>query len=616
MASATRATVPNATVPSRAEVPETERWNAESVFETPQAWDATFDLVKEQLNEAQTFKGRLAESPETLADWFSYSEGVLATLGKLRVYAGMAYNTDSLDKDAAVRNDRVRALGAAVATTFAFAQPELLAGGLDKLQRWTAEEPRLTPYAHYFERLGRAAEHIRSAEVEEILGTLQGPFNTATSAHGVLANTDLPFEDAVNADGQRYTITQGNIGRLLGSSDRTLRQSAYEHYADAHLMTKNTMATILSAGVQQNVFLARARRYESALQAALEPENLPVSVFYSLLETFQKNLPVWHRYFRAKRKLLGLAEFHPYDTFAPLTQNTPEVPFEQSVAWLSEALQPLGDEYVTTLRKGALEERWVDRSVNKGKRMGAFSSGVQGTHPFIMMSYSNDVFGMSTLAHELGHSLHSHFTFRTQPQVYSRYSLFVAEVASNFNQAVLRDYLFKQNTLEQNNDRDFQLALVEEAFANFYRYFFIMPTLARFELEVHERVARGEALSADSLIELMSNLFQEGYGDEVVMDKNRVGSTWAQFHTHLYARFYVYQYATGISGAHALAWGIIAGESGAAERYLAFLKAGGSRYPLDALKDAGVDLSSPEPVEETFKVLESLVERLETLAEA
>ncbi len=601
------------TVLDRADVPREQRWNAESVFATPGAWDEAFDEVTKRLEQAQTFKGRLTENPDTLADWFAYSEGVVATLGKLRVYAGMAYNSDSLDKDASTRNDRVRGLGAAVATTFAFAQPELLAGGVDKLLQWADEEPRLQAYKHYFERLERAAQHVRSEEVEELLGALQGPFSTATSAHGVLANTDLVFEDAVDAEGQSYTITQGNIGRLLGSGDRDLRQSAYEHYADAHLATKNTMATILSAGIQQNVFLARARRYDSALQAALEPENLPVTVFYSLLETFQKNLPVWHRYFAAKRKLLGLDGFHPYDTFAPLTQNPPEVPFEQSVEWLAEALAPLGDEYVTTMKKGALEQRWVDRSVNKGKRMGAFSSGVQGTYPFIMMSYSDDVFGMSTLAHELGHSLHSYLTFKAQPQVYSRYSLFVAEVASNFNQAVLRDYLFKQN-----DDRDFQLALVEEAFANFYRYFFIMPTLARFELEVHERVARGEALSADGLVELMSNLFQEGYGDEVVMDepveRERVGSTWAQFHTHLYARFYVYQYATGISGAHALAQGITAGEDGAA-RYLEFLKAGGSLYPLDALKNAGVDLSSPEPVEATFKVLESLVERLETLSE-
>ena len=595
---------------ARAEVPEAQRWNAESVFVSLEAWDEAFEAVEQALTRASDFQNQL-DSPDALKTWFAYREDVLSQLGKLRVYAGMAYNTDSLDADAAARNDRIRGLYSKVGEAFAFAEPELL--GLDKeeVTGWLRDDPDLAVYQHYFERLWQGAPHVRSAEVEALLGALGDPFGTATSAHGVLANTDLPFEDARDSKGDAHEITQGTISKLLFSPDRTLRQNAYENYADAHLRAKQTMTTILSAGIKQNVFLARARRYDSALHAALEPENLPLSVFHSLIDTFKANLPTWHRYWRAKRKRLGVEQLHPYDTFAPMTSKSPEITFEQSVDWLSETLAPLGDEYVETMRKGSLEQRWVDRSVNKGKRMGAFSNGVQGTHPFIMMSYTDNVLGMSTLAHELGHSLHSYFTWQTQPQVYTHYSMFVAEVASNFNQAVLRDYLFKQQ-----DDPDFQITLIEEAMANFYRYFFVMPTLARFELEIHERTARGQSLSADSLIELMSNLFAEGYGDEMVMDRERVGITWAQFHTHLYARFYVYQYATGISGAHALAKGIIEGENGAAEKYLEFLKTGSSKYPLDALKDAGVDLSTPQPVAETFEVLAGLVERLETLSEA
>ena len=592
---------------TRAEVPQEERWNAESVFTTVEAWEGAYKEVEAQLAKARDFRGTLS-SPKGLVAWFEYSEMVIAKLGKLRTYATLDYNTNSLDEGAAARQNRIRGLASQVGAAFAFAQPELLEVGVETLKTWTREHAELEHYAHAFERLEKAAEHIRSSDVEALLGELSAPFGTATSAHGVLANTDLPFKNAYDSEGNPHEITQGTIRKLLSSPDRTLRKNAYENYADEHLQTKNTMATILSAGIQQNVFLARARNYDSALHAALEPENLPLSVFYSLIDTFEENLPTWHRYFRAKRELLGVDDFHPYDTFAPMTLSSPEISYEQSVDWLCKALKPLGTEYVETMRKGSLEQRWVDRSINKGKRMGAFSSGVQGTHPFIMMSYTDDVFGMSTLAHELGHSLHSYFTFKTQPQVYSGYSLFVAEVASNFNQAVLRDYLFKQNS-----ERDFQIALIEEAFSNFYRYFFVMPTLARFELEIHERTARGESLSADSLITLMSELYAEGYGDAVVMDKERVGSTWAQFHTHLYSRFYVYQYATGISGAHALAKGIIEGEDSAAERYLEFLKAGGSKYPLDALKDAGVDLSSPQPVKETFEVLSDLVGRLEAL---
>ncbi len=261
------------------------------------------------------------------------------------------------------------------------------------------------------------------------------------------------------------------------------------------------------------------------------------------------------------------------------------------------------------MRRGALEQRWVDRYPNKGKRLGAFSSGVQGTHPFIMMSYTDDVFAMSTLAHELGHSMHSYFAWRSQPPVYSSYSLFVAEVASNFNQAMLRDYLFKTFA----GDEAFELALIEEAMRNFHRYFFIMPTLARFELAAYERIARGESLTANTMNELMSDLFSEGYGAEVVVDSEREGITWAQFHTHLYRHYYTYQYATGISGAHALAHKILKGEPDATERYLGLLRAGGSNFPLELLYEAGVDLGDAAPVETTFEVLSGLVGRLEAL---
>jgi oligoendopeptidase F len=258
-----------------------------------------------------------------------------------------------------------------------------------------------------------------------------------------------------------------------------------------------------------------------------------------------------------------------------------------------------------------LEERWVDIYPNKGKRAGAFSGGSLGTHPFILMSYHDDIFSLSTLAHELGHSMHSYNTWQTQPLPYADYSIFVAEVASNFNQALVRAHL-----LEANPDPEFQISVIEEAMANFHRYFFIMPTLARFELELHERVERGEPLTADGMIGLLDDLFREGYGSEVAEDRERIGITWAQFPAHLYYNFYVYQYATGISGAHALASGVLGQEPGAVDRYLSFLKAGSSLFPLDALKLAGVDLTTPAPVERAFANLSGMVDRLEELIEA
>jgi oligoendopeptidase F len=368
------------------------------------------------------------------------------------------------------------------------------------------------------------------------------------------------------------------------------------------------MATCLAGGVKNDVFIARARRYANSLEASLAPNHVPVEVFHNLIRVFRENLPTWHRYWAIRQRALGVDKLHVYDARAALTSTKHPVSFDEAVEMITTGMQPLGDEYVSILRRGVNEQRWVDIYPNKGKRMGAFSTGSQGTHPFIFMSFNNDLFSMSTLAHELGHSLHSYYTWENQPFIYSRYGLFVAEVASNFNQAMVRDYLLKTHP-----DRDFQIGVIEEAMGNFHRYFFVMPTLARCELEIHERVERGEALTAQSLIDLMADLYTEGYGPDVEVDRQRVGINWAQFHTHLYSNFYVYQYATGIAGAHALAERVLSGGPSAAQDYLAFLKAGGSMYPLDALKLAGVDLASSAPVEQTFGVLARYVDRLEQL---
>jgi oligoendopeptidase F len=404
-------------------------------------------------------------------------------------------------------------------------------------------------------------------------------------------------------------VAQGNYATtLLYDPDREIRRTAWESYADGHLANKNTLAACLATGVKHNVFMARARGYDSALEASLAPNHIPLAVFYNLIETFKKNLPTWHRYWRLRRRALGVDRFYVYDARAPLTDHMPVVPFPQAVDWIAAGMRPLGDDYVEILRRGALDERWVDRAQNRGKRAGAYSTGRGCDHPFILMSYADNLFSLSTLAHELGHSLHSYLTHRHQPPVYDTYSLFVAETASNFHQAMVRAHL-----LATQPGRDFQIAVIEEAMNNFHRYFFVMPTLARFELEIHERVERGQALTAESLNRLMADLFREGYGDQVTMDEARVGSTWMQFSTHLYSNFYVFQYATGISAAHALAKGVLEGRPGAADHYLAFLKAGNSLYPLDALKLAGVDMATPQPVEQTFEVLAELVGRLETL---
>ncbi|MEZ4642126.1 MAG: M3 family oligoendopeptidase, partial [Chloroflexota bacterium] len=451
-----------------------------------------------------------------MADLLDKMQAVYDEVGKIYIYATLFHEVDTADPEAAAKNDRARGLFGQTLATLAFTDPELLTIGFDTLRRWTAEEPRLAAMTHYLNDLERQQAHVRSAEVEELLGMVMDPFRTGASVHGVLADADIRFEPAqATAGNEDLTVAQGTIGALLTHEDRGVRRTAWERYADGYLAYKNTMGTALAAGIKQDVFMARARRFGSSLESALAPSNIPVDVFHNTLETFRRHLPTWHRYWRVRRQALGYDKLHVYDVKAPLTAVKPNVPFAQAVDWIVAGMRPLGNDYVDTLRQGVLEQRWVDIYPNQGKRSGAFSTGVQGTHPYILMSYADDLFSMSTLAHELGHSLHSYYTWQNQPFLYARYSLFIAEVASNFNQALVRSYL-----LDHNDDPDFQIAVIEEAMSNFHRYFFIMPTLARFELAIHERVERGQALTADNMINLMADLFAEGFGEEVEMDRD------------------------------------------------------------------------------------------------
>ncbi|HSS94156.1 MAG TPA: oligoendopeptidase F [Candidatus Dormibacteraeota bacterium] len=598
------------TLPARAEVDERFTWNAQSVFPDEAAWESAVETILTRLPDLAEFKGHLGDSPEALADWFDATERVQRLMGKVSVYNTMSYSVDVTDQAAVARTDRTRTTAAQLGAAMSFALPEMIAIGFPKLREWIKTSPRLAQLGHYFERLERLQSHVRTPEVEEVLTQVSDPLASAVSAHSVLANADMKFPPAVGLEGEEE-VAQGTIGALLSSPDPSIRRTAYEGYADAHLALQNTMATSLAAGIKRDVFYARARGYASSLHAALEPAFVPLEVFHNIIQAFRENVGTWHRYWRLRREVLGLDVLRAHDTRAPLQSFRLNVPYEQAVDWVSAGVAPLGDEYVRILRKGALEERWVDVYPNKGKRMGAFSTGVLDTFPFIFMSYNDDIFAMSTLAHELGHSMHSYYARRTQPFVYSTYGLFQAEVASNMHQALTRQYL-----LDTHQDPEFQVAVLEEAMANFYRYFFIMPTLARLELELHERVERGVPITAAYLNDLTAALMAEVYGDEVDIsgaDRNRAGSTWAQFHTHLYSNFYVYQYATGIAGAHHLAARVAAGDRAAAEAYIAFLKSAGSMYPLEGLRLAGVDMASKEPVQSAFEALASTVTRLEEL---
>lgn len=592
-------------VPAHSEIAPEYTWNAPSLFPSVQVWETEFRDIEAGLSQLKTPDS--ARGSAGMYDALQKIESILRRAAKLMVYASMSYSVDSGNHAAASMNDRVHGLIGSVMAATSFLDPYLLALGQETLDRWMEEDPRLAIYQHYMENLFRRREHVRSAEVEEVIGMLASPFSGPNVTYNALTDADFKFAPAIGADGHEIPVAQGTIDAILTGPDREARRTGWQNYHDGYVAFKNTLANTLAASIRQNVFKARARGHASTLEASLFEYNIPVEVFHNLIDVFKKNLPTWHRYWLLRRKALVVDTLHPYDVRATFSGDKPRIEYRQAVDMISEGLSPMGEDYVHALRHGCLVDRWVDVYPNIGKGAGAFSTGSQGTLPFICMSYTDDVESLSTLAHELGHSMHSYLTWRKQPFIYSDYSLFIAEVASNFHQAMVRAHLLRTTT-----NRSFQLSLLQEAMSNFHRYFFIMPTLARFELEVHQRAERGEALTADGMIRLMADLFAEGYGGEVNMDHDRVGITWATF-GHLYHDYYVYQYATGISAANALSSRILSGAPGAVQDYLSFLSAGSSVYPLDALKMAGVDLTKPEAVEETFGVLRGYVDRLEKL---
>ncbi len=596
-------------IPPRSKVNKKYTWNAESVFKTQKAWEAELKRILKDLPSIKKYEGKLGESAETLVKAFDALEALMKRVMHVFVYAGFSYNVDTADQNSAAMFGKAQAMYGQVAGAVSFINPELLKIGKSKLNKWMKQNPKLAMQSHNMDNLFRKQAHVRSAEVEELLGMVGDALGGAGNSSNMLTGADFKFAPAVDSKGKKIEVTQGNFHTsLMEHPDRKVRQSAFESYMDKHLEFKNTLAANLTTSIKANVFYSQARKHENSLSASLFDNNIPVEVFHNLINTFKKHLPTWHRYFELHRKALKLKEINYYDMWAPMAQKKTKVPYEKAVELICESLAPMGKDYTDVIRQGALKDRWVDVYPNKGKSNGAFSWGAPGTYPFIMMSYTDEVGSMSTLAHELGHSMHSYLTWKNQPLAYSDYSLFVAEVASNFHQAMVRGHLLK--TVK---DKNFRIALIEEAIGgNFFRYFFQMPTLARFELETHQRVERGESLTADAMIELMADLFTEGFGPKVKVDRPRVGMVWSTF-GHLFSDYYVYQYTTGISGAHALSGRILRGEPNAVEDYRGFLNSGSSVYPLDVLKKAGVDLTTPKPIEETFAVMENYIDQLEEL---
>ena len=592
-------------LPARSAINRKFTWNAKSVFATPAAWDAELAAVLAGIPEVQARRDTMRNDRVALADGLAAVEQLVARTMRIVVYAGFSFSVDTLDARAAAMNDKAQGVFGQVSAAVSFLDPVLLGIGKETLGQWMRDEPRLSSYKHYLDNLWRKQAHVRSAEVEEILGMLSDPFFGPGNTANMLVNADLQFADATDADNGHLEVTQGSLERILEEPDRRPRHTAWKSYMEGHATFRNTLASTLTTSIKQNVFKSRARRFDSSLAAALAPDNITTDVFHNAMDVFQRNIPLWHRYFDVRRRVLHLKSLRHFDMWAPLTKKKIRIPFEEAVDVICEGLAPMGSDYVSLVRKGCLKDRWVDVYPNRGKRNGAFSWGSYGTHPFIMMSYSDDMTSLSTLAHELGHSMHSLYTWKAQPFIYSTCSNFVAEVASNFHQALVRASLLKGSAA-------LRVAVIEEAMANFFRYFFIMPTLARFELATHQRVEKGEPLTADLMMDLMTELLGEAYGPAVGIEREREGMLWSTF-PHLYEDYYVFQYETGIAGAQALAGQVLRGEPGAVPAYIRFISAGSSDYPIDILRKAGVNLSHPEPVEEAFSVMAGYIDQLEEL---
>jgi oligoendopeptidase F len=601
--------VATAIVPPRSDVPVEETWALESVFADDQAWEAFFSATSGRLGALEQFRGRIGDSPSTLLAALRLVDDLSEAVDKLGVYAVLRRSEDATNTRYSELADRAIGLKARFDAAASFLRPEIAALADETISAWIAQEPALEQYRHALTRITRLREHVRSPEVEELLARAAEMASAAETIHGVLEDGELPLGEIADSSGLPVHLAQGNLQRYLDATDRRVRQEAWEQSADAYLAFQNTFAATLAGAVKRDVFYARARGFDSSLAAALAPDDIPIGVFHNLVDTVWRNFPVWHRYFNVRRRLLGLPEgdLHGYDLEAPLSEKQPAFSWEHGVDTILASLAPLGEEYVEEVRRG-MAERWVDRCANLGKGGGAFSWGSFGTEPFISMTWQDNLTSVSTLSHEIGHSMHSLLTWRHQPVTYADYGMSAAETASNLNQALMGAHL-----LAERDDRDWTIAVIEERMANAMRYLFTMPILARFELAAHERVEADEALSAEWMNETLLDCYRAGYGPEVVIDPARVGITWARF-PHMFMNFYVFQYGIGISAAAALAQSILEEGVPARERYLGFLRAGGSRDSIVALREAGVDMSTPEPIERAFALLSSYVDRLEALA--
>lgn len=590
----------------RSEIPVELTWRLEDIFATDEDWEAEYKKLEEDLPEIETFQGELATSADKLYNLLKLQDELSERLGKLYTYAHMRYDQDTTNSFYQGLNAKAEMLLTKASSVMSYIVPEILAIEEEKIEQFLNEKEELKLYEKVLRDIAKRRPHVLGEKEEALLAEAGEVLSTASQTFGMLNNADLTFPTIKNEDWEEVELTHGRYSTFLESKERRVRKDAFQALYDTYGKFKNTFAATLSGNIKKDNFYAKVRNYDSARQAALSNNHIPEEVYDNLVEAVNERLPLLHRYVELRKKVLGVDQLHMYDLYTPLVPEVDmKVSYDEAKEYVMKGLEPLGSEYQSVLQE-AFENRWIDVEENRGKRSGAYSSGAYGTNPYILLNWQDNINNTFTLAHELGHSVHSYYTRKHQPYRYGDYSIFVAEVASTTNEALLNDYLLK------NLDDDKEKTYILNHFLEGFRGTVFRQTMfAEFEHDIHMRAQNGEALTADKLTEIYYELNKKYYGPAMVSDEE-IGLEWARI-PHFYYNYYVYQYATGYSAAMALAQQILDEGEPAVKRYIEFLKAGSSDYPIEVLKRAGVDMNSKQPILDALDVFEEKLNEIEKL---
>lgn len=594
------------TLPKREEIPVEKTWDLQAIYANDGEWEREFNAIKDLLPKIKEYQGKLGSSSKMLFDALQQSDEISLKLGKLYTYAHMRNDQDTTNSFYQGLHDRAASLAAQVAQAASFMTPEILAISEEKIAEFLKENHGLRLYEHMLDQLSKQRPHVLTESEESILAQASEVTSSPSNTFGMLNNADIKFPTVTDENGEEVEITHGRFITFLESSNRQVREDAFKAVYETYGKYKNTFASTLSGQVKRDLFYANVRKYDSARHAALSKNDIPEIVYDQLVETINKNLHLLHRYVKLRKKILGVDELHMYDLYTPLVKDVKmEIPYEKAKQLVVDGVAPLGEEYVNIIKQG-YDNRWIDVEENVGKRSGAYSSGAYGTMPYILMNWQDNVNNLFTLAHELGHSLHSYYTRETQPYPYGDYTIFVAEVASTLNEALLNDHLLKITT-----DKQEKLYLLNHFLEGFRGTVFRQTMFAEFEQKIHEMAAAGESLTAELLTKTYYDLNVKYFGNDITIDEE-IGLEWMRI-PHFYYNFYVYQYATGYSAATALSKQILEEGEEAVKRYISFIKAGSSDYPIEVLKKAGVDMTSADPIQEACSVFEKTLGEMEKL---